>query len=512
MAVVDSVGAKSGKRSGEDSRTEAALNSRFSHLLDGLSSAPKHNVRSFALALGDTFAVVMAVLAGWVVGSLFRYSMTEHQSFIPVTRSDLGYLIIILAITLLLLLSCNFFGGHYSRGKLFWSQVTEEFKIVAYVVAVTTIALFATKEDFSRPWLVSFWFSLVVLLPMFRTIIAHCLISRGLWFRGAVIIGDGENARSAAAALESDIHLGFKVVGYIKKNHSAIAGENYEARRVAASHLTYQLDEAPFIVFAFDSADDFTAHREEIEELMAKTSSVVLAPPLSGLPMHEAEVLSVFKHDSVLLRLQNNLKNPWANVLKRMFDICVGGFFLVLALPLFLGIGLLVKRDGGSALFKHKRIGKNGKPFYCYKFRSMVPNAEEKLREVLETDPAAKLEWESTFKLKKDVRVTPLGRWMRRTSIDELPQIWNVLRGEMSLVGPRPIVDDEVARYGDDYKYVSSIKPGMTGLWQISGRNDVGYAERIRLDKWYIRNWSIWQDVVIILKSFPIVFSRRGAY
>ena len=485
----------------------------FIHLLENLGSTSKFNLRSCTLAFGDFCAIIVSLGLGWVAAGIFRhFTVAERKSFIAITSVDLGYIALIVLITTGVLLISNLSEGHYSRGKLFWSQVTEAIQAVAYAVAMTTVALFATKEDFSRPWLVSFWLLVILILPIFRLLSTKYLINKGIWFRNAVVIGDGENARSAAAALESDKYLGFKVVGFIRKTHTAIAGQNYEMRRVASQHLTGHPGEIEFVVFAFDTADEFTIHRNEIEDLMAKSSSVVLAPPLAGLPMHEAEVLSVFKHDAVLLRLHNNLKKPWSLVLKRAFDLITCGIVTLLISPLLIIITLLVARNGGNPIFAHTRIGKNGKSFSCYKFRTMVPDADEKLAQLLLTNPELKLEWDTTFKLKNDVRVTPIGRFLRSTSLDELPQLWNVVKGDMSLVGPRPIVKEEIARYGDDFVYFSSTKPGITGLWQISGRSDLGYAERIRLDKWYIRNWSVWQDVVILLKSIPIVLSKRGAY
>jgi lipopolysaccharide/colanic/teichoic acid biosynthesis glycosyltransferase len=146
------------------------------------------------------------------------------------------------------------------------------------------------------------------------------------------------------------------------------------------------------------------------------------------------------------------------------------------------------------------------------KFRSMVVNADQMLKQLLDTDPQARAEWESGFKLKNDVRVTRIGRFLRRTSLDELPQLWNVMRGEMSLVGPRPIVDEELARYGADVKYYLQVRPGMTGLWQVSGRSNTDYATRVSLDVDYVKNWSVLRDVVILFKTIRVVVKGHGAY
>jgi undecaprenyl-phosphate galactose phosphotransferase len=150
--------------------------------------------------------------------------------------------------------------------------------------------------------------------------------------------------------------------------------------------------------------------------------------------------------------------------------------------------------------------------FGCLKFRTMVPDADGVLRRLLEDDPRARAEWESDFKLKDDPRITPIGAFLRRTSLDELPQLWNVLKGEMSLVGPRPIIEEELERYGDQVGYYLETRPGITGLWQISGRNDTGYEDRVALDSWYVRNWSLWYDLVILVKTINVVLQHKGAY
>ena len=166
----------------------------------------------------------------------------------------------------------------------------------------------------------------------------------------------------------------------------------------------------------------------------------------------------------------------------------------------------------GPVIFKHIRIGKDGKEFPCYKFRSMCIDAKEKLEELLKNDPEVRAEWERDFKLKNDPRITKSGAFLRKTSLDELPQIFNVLKGQMSLVGPRPIIKMEMERYG---KYINDylmVKPGITGMWQVSGRSDIDYNERVLLDSWYVRNWSVWIDIVMLFKTIKVVFFRKGAY
>lgn len=189
-----------------------------------------------------------------------------------------------------------------------------------------------------------------------------------------------------------------------------------------------------------------------------------------------------------------------------------GAMLLLLALsPLMLLLAAIIRLDGGPALFAHKRVGAGGRPFRCLKFRTMVVNSDKVLREALTRDPDAAAEWMLRRKLWNDPRVTPVGRLLRSGSLDELPQLINVLRQDMSLVGPRPIVRQEIGRYADAISHYYAVRPGITGLWQVSGRSDVSYERRVQLDSWYVRNWTLWLDLAIIGRTLPAVLRRRGA-
>lgn len=203
-----------------------------------------------------------------------------------------------------------------------------------------------------------------------------------------------------------------------------------------------------------------------------------------------------------------------SSVAKTIFDYVLTAVGTVIISPLLVYIAYRIKKeDPGPVFFAHWRIGKDGKPFPCYKFRSMVVNSQEMLAQYLAENPAAREEWERDFKLKDDPRVTPIGKTLRRTSLDELPQIFNVLRGEMSLVGPRPVLQEELDKYyGETAKLYCSVKPGITGLWQVSGRSDLGYDERVALDATYIKYRSFWGDVVILWKTIGVVLMKKGAY
>ena len=209
----------------------------------------------------------------------------------------------------------------------------------------------------------------------------------------------------------------------------------------------------------------------------------------------------------------NKLKQTWNLGIKRVLDLAIVVIGGILILPFLLITAVIIKLNSpGPVFYKHKRLGKNGKYFYLYKFRTMIENADQQLCKIIEADPELKIEWEKSHKLHNDPRITTVGRFLRRKSIDEFPQLINILKGEMSLVGPRPVVEGEIQKYGEDFNRVFSNMPGLTGLWQVSGRSDADYHDRISFDTYYLQNWSIWLDLWIIYQTFGVVLFGKGAY
>jgi exopolysaccharide production protein ExoY len=205
-------------------------------------------------------------------------------------------------------------------------------------------------------------------------------------------------------------------------------------------------------------------------------------------------------------------KPPKARRSKRLLDLTLAAALIGLSAPVMALIALAVKLDGGPALYAHRRIGPDGRSFRCWKFRSMVTNADQLFDQLIVQDDEARQEWESGFKLRSDPRVTPFGRFLRTHSLDELPQLFNVVAGTMSLVGPRPIVEAEIERYGASFASYCSCRPGITGLWQVHGRNDVNYSRRVELDQRYARQWSLYLDLAILVKTVIVIARHDGAY
>jgi exopolysaccharide production protein ExoY len=227
--------------------------------------------------------------------------------------------------------------------------------------------------------------------------------------------------------------------------------------------------------------------------------------PLSGIDEAGIPLTTGFK-----VSLQTILAQV-AQAAKRLFDLGAASTLLLLSAPLLIAVAVLVAIDGGSIFFRHRRVGRNGETFSCLKFRTMIIGAEECLDEYLSYHPEAQLEWAKEQKLSFDPRVTSVGRFLRQSSIDELPQLINVIKGHMSLVGPRPVTKSELVHYGFATSLYKSVRPGITGLWQVSGRNDVAYDVRVKLDEQYVRHWTLLADLRILLRTPAVVISRRGA-
>jgi Undecaprenyl-phosphate galactose phosphotransferase WbaP len=393
---------------------------------------------------------------------------------------------------------------HYSDRKPFWSELGEMLQVFLVLAVLDLAVLALTRWNSSRMWWALVWPLAAVFVPLGRSLARSVMRRAGVWQRPTLIVGNGPNAHEAVAALKSEPSLGFTVVGFVNMANSLA---DVHAQLVEWAKM-------PGVQFVLALEHGQNDLREDLLRLLArlKAEDVSVVPAMRGVPLFGTDIAYFFSHEVAMLKLRNNLRYWPARGLKRVFDLFAALVLLVLgALPL-LYIALRIKRDGGPAIFVHKRVGQSGKIFPCFKFRTMQVDAEDRLRELLAHDPAARAKWEHEFKLRADPRITPIGEFLRQTSLDELPQLFNVIRGEMSLVGPRPIISTELSKYGDDVDYFLMVRPGMTGLWQVSGRNDVNYETRVYLDTWYVKNWSLWYDIAILFKTIRVVLRRDGAY
>lgn len=402
---------------------------------------------------------------------------------------------------------------HYSYRKPFWFELKEILRTLV-IFAVLDLALVAfSKWQFSRYTWVLTWGIALVLVPLFRTLTKKILNKYGVWKRNTIIIGDGKNAREAFDALKSEELLGFDVRAIFSTGKHVLSDLS-NAVIITSRDELWEICDPRSTQFIIALEFDEQPQRDEWLKYLAKYScrSISVIPTLRGVPLYGTDMSFIFSHEVILLRVNNNLAKRTSRCLKRGFDF-IGALIITLCLsPLLLILAFLVKRDGGPAIYGHERVGLNGRKFKCLKFRSMVMNSQEVLESLLASDPQAREEWNRDFKLKDDPRVTKVGKFIRKTSLDELPQLFNVLKGEMSLVGPRPVIEAELERYSGDVDYYLMAKPGMTGLWQVSGRSDVDYDTRVYFDSWYVKNWSLWNDIVILFKTINVVLKRDGAY
>jgi undecaprenyl-phosphate galactose phosphotransferase len=251
-----------------------------------------------------------------------------------------------------------------------------------------------------------------------------------------------------------------------------------------------------------------------VDRLSIYANLVDVVTTFRGMPLYRLDASHIFGRDLLMLRVRNNLARSAPRLLKRLADIVGSAILLGVLVPVLLfAASVLYLRAGRPIFYSGRRIGYDGRPFGMLKFRTMVPNADAVLEHWRREQPVQYQQYIDTgFKLRNDPRVTGVGRFLRRTSIDELPQLINVLRGDMSLVGPRPLIPLEVEPYGRDYDQYIRVRPGITGLWQVSGRSRNTFEERVAFDVWYIKNWSFWHDLVILMKTVNVLIKRDGAY
>ncbi|KGT95702.1 UDP-phosphate galactose phosphotransferase [Erwinia typographi] len=403
---------------------------------------------------------------------------------------------------------------HYTYRKPFWFELKEIIKTLV-IFSLLDLALIAfSKWDFSRTIWSFTWTYALILVPLLRSTVKHAILKAGQWQKQTIIIGSGKNAREAYAALQSEELLGYEVKAFVASNGHNGAESLHGVPVITSRDIvwdTVDLENTQFIV-AMEYEQQ--AMRDKWLKLLSKKKcrSVSVVPTLRGVPLYGTDMSFIFSHEVMILRVSNNLAKRSSRFLKRTFDVVVASLLLLFLAPAFALICWMVGRDGGNKIYGHERVGQDGKKFKCLKFRSMVTNSQEVLEELLATSEEARAEWDKDFKLKNDPRVTKIGALLRKTSLDELPQLWNVIRGEMSLVGPRPVIEAELERYAGDVDYYLMAKPGMTGLWQVSGRNDIDYDTRVYFDSWYVKNWALWTDIAILFKTAGVVLRRDGAY
>lgn len=370
--------------------------------------------------------------------------------------------------------------------------------------------------------------SLSLALPSLRAITRGRLAGQDWWGEPVLVFGGGALGARVHDVLTRDASRGMRSLGFVDELHTQWRGDalarhsgsgdgqpsGYLGPPEMAADLVEQHGVQWAVIACGEDADgaadsELLSHAQAIDCLWRIPNRLVVSG--GGVPSLWTESRECA--GAAALHVGERLLMPWPQFVKRGVDLLVSITVAALACPIFLLIALLVSvTSKGPIFYGHKRIGLNGQRFRVWKFRTMFQNADAWLQKCLDADSELRAEWERDHKLRRDPRITAVGGFLRKSSLDELPQLWNVLRGDMSLVGPRPIVDDEVAKYKHVYPMYTRVRPGITGLWQISGRNQTTYEERIRLDDYYVRNWSPWLDIYILARTVKTVLLREGAY
>lgn len=465
----------------------------------------------YFLTLADALALFSAL---WLAGA-----MTLDASDLNSWHMDSSRLLSFFLLSLITLALFKLKGHHVKR-RPYSNEIREVLKIALIMGLIDASLLFLGKRDSSREALLATWLLMPCFVLLLRGIVKFLLMKVGGWIRPMVIIGWGENALQTARAFDEEALMGYRLIAFLVPEGQERFENNYLNRNKQTvpciflgpdPELTLKTLGDPHTVVALEQGG-IDAYQGMIQQVSRRVANMQVVPAVRGLPLYGMEVNHFFTHEVLLLTMRNNLARPGLQLIKRCFDLTAAVAVIIVGSPVLLLIAFKVLASGRPIFYGHKRVGQNGKHFLCYKFRTMAVNADVLLKELLERDPQARAEWDRDFKLKNDPRITSIGHFLRKTSLDELPQLWNVLKGEMSLVGPRPVVDAELERYGNQIDYYLEAKPGVTGLWQVSGRNDVSYDTRVYLDAWYVKNWSLFNDIVILLKTVKVIFKKDGAY
>lgn len=464
----------------------------------------------FVLFLVDIFTLILCIAIGFFTINLFATSDINFKSFINYS--------VFLPIVLFIFTIMGLYPGimippaeevrKYSIST-FFGFASIVLSIIFSDLSDWNITKSITKDSQDLEILLAFGVAFLFssfLLPAFREFSKRLYSRRKWWGIPAVIYCTGNSAENILEKLIAHKYLGYKPAVII--DCKATEPGFYKNIPVYPSSYTNIID----IIHNFNIKNAFICdYQDNISPIMTTyryTISVSKRQSSFTCTQQLKDIAGTIGFASI-----HNLTFKINLLIKRLLDILIILIFLPILIPVFIILCIAVKvTSKGPIFYGHVRVGKNGRKIKCWKFRSMSINSQEMLKEILETDPVRRAEWEAERKFKDDPRVTKFGKFLRKTSLDELPQIFNILLGEMSFVGPRPVTDEEIVKYGDSKDLVLSVLPGLSGMWQISGRSETSYEERIIFDTYYIQNWSIWLDIWILIKTVWVVLVGKGAY
>jgi Undecaprenyl-phosphate galactose phosphotransferase WbaP len=455
------------------------------------------HTKATVLMYADISAAIISALSSVFLSNVIR----PELGFKPVDIESPEFALhasIVSAFTLALLMWFSS-KGHYRRREALINRLAAILNGCAIAMACAAATQFATLEVGSRLLTASYWLILAPTLIVGRIFASHVLRVANVWNNNAVLYASLPRADEITRIIDNRDELGMTLIEFISSDEVS-SKALLRSMRTAAR-------QGSVVIYA-PAPDDKSQH-DVLGTLVAEGVPFIFSPQSGPVP-NRAEVHNYPLEDISFLDIPDALARPIALAIKRLFDISVSSILLLIASPFFVLIALAIKLDGGPALFRQDRVGKDGDTFGCLKFRSMVLNADERLQTMIESDPDVAAEWKAYQKLRKDPRITAVGAVIRRANLDEIPQLINILRGDMSLVGPRPMTIPQIDEYGPSIAAYKRMRPGITGIWQTNGRNSTTFAERARMDAWYVRNWSLWRDFVILIRTFREVLFARG--
>jgi Undecaprenyl-phosphate galactose phosphotransferase WbaP len=475
----------------------------------------RRKVLSFlALMAGDLVTLLACFSLAYVVRVHVLSHWAGFSRTLPPFDRFLGQSYFLAAV---ILLPVFFLEKLYARRASFWEECRHLFRGLALTFIVLVILVFIEQSYtlHSRPVFFTAWLFSLALFPPSRAAMKTLLTRAHLWDKKVLILGTGRQAKQVALSLRENPTLGYKLAGFISESAADAGRELMPGARILGPlsrlETICRAAEVQDLILALPhpGPEKFNRIMERCERL---SETVRVVPDFGGLSMIGLEGDSWGRVLS--LAVPRNLFKPWNILLKESVEILTTIALVVLLLPLLGLVSLAIKLDSrGPVFFRQERLGRHGRTFSILKFRSMRVNHGQLLRKMLEEDPEARADWARYHKIRRpDARVTRVGRWLRKHSLDELPQLLNVLRGQMSLIGPRPYLLRERSRMGRSREVIFQVKPGLTGLWQVRGRSRLTFRERLAWDEYYIRNWTLWLDIMVFFRTLRVVFRGEGAY
>ena len=414
--------------------------------------------------------------------------------------------------------------GFYTQRIPWWSQIPILFWAVFYAALFDAALQYFIGGTTGKITLLLYWVFAFGFILLIRQILYHIFRIMKLWQIPTIVLGNAHVCLDTLYAFNTDRYAGYDVHTILLRDDPDLVIDRTNLPK-RYEHLKIQHVQNNYETYIRNHPDNFYIvtiemfrgkARDKLMEIFRELGiKYALIPSVKKNTYYEKEPRQFFGNDILLLHSREGFFKLWAQALKRFVDICASLVLLIIISPILLLVPLCLKLEGqgGSPFYGGKRVGKSGKLFQCWKFRTMEPDTDHLLEKKLQADPEAAAMWKKYHKLEDDPRVqTKTAKFVRKYSIDELPQIWNVFRGHMSLVGPRPILESEKEGFGKNLKQYLSVRPGITGLWQVSGRNDVSFERRVYWDTWYVLNWSFWGDIVILFKTLRVVFGASGAH